>query len=93
MGLVLPVCTAHSTGAATKAAVFPVDSFSTSPRETFSTRTVNRVAPGASCAAAACASARAAATSEVARIKDIGASCQDAEAGVRGAVAKLTLNR
>src|SRR5262245_62172476 len=68
-GLALPPCTAQSTGAETKGAVFPVESFSASPREMFSTLIVNLV--GWSCAAATWAAARNAADNVTARASDI----------------------
>src|SRR4051794_12693373 len=68
-GLALPPCTAQSTGADTKGAVFPVESFRTSPREMFSTLMVNFV--GWSCATAAWAAARNAAENVTARTSDM----------------------
>src|SRR6266446_4561896 len=75
IGLVLPVSTAHSTGAATNGAVLPLDSLSTSPFEIFSTLIVNLVAAGAPWAEAPWASARTAAANETTRATGMTFSC------------------
>src|SRR6476620_7225066 len=75
IGLVLPVCTAHSTGADTNGAVLPLDSLSTSPFEMFSTLIVNLVAAGAPWATAPWASARAVTDRDTARASDMTFSC------------------
>src|SRR6266508_1305198 len=75
IGFMLPVCTAHSTGAETNGAVLPSDSLSTSPFEMFSTLIVNLVAAGAPWAAAPWASTRTATDRDTARASDMTFSC------------------